>query len=382
MDFSCGVTGPLSLSQWGRKSWRESMMDTWALGKAGNEQTRQCGGRAWAETLRTESRNAGIAWKSVHRSRMNHCQLDLSSGSELTYVKWRDKTTWLPSIIIPDTSTSPSSPTSPHHQSSLSWEKEEKKSHITEYQKHSCLTMGGNIRRLNSNSSQRSGTSTMWQAVHTSYSLTGQQSERSEQRRRSSSRMTCSLLRWHTVQHQSQNSGQAQPNSPSIVGWGRPYLLSQGHSPHALSAGMTLKNAMKHSNAARNKTTTATTEFTLYQKSSPGIQSSWSVRGRRDGSSLQQCAGWAHQDPTSSRQPPEAAGGAVANTPVSRPDPPHSLIQHRNQIQLLMQIHLPPDDGLDPVTTAVPVQSVPDPGGTYRTRCGRSINKPERFREE
>ena len=59
---------------------------------------------------RTESRDAGIAWKSVHRSRMNHCchhhwQLDLSSGSELTCVKWRDATTWLPSIITPDTST-------------------------------------------------------------------------------------------------------------------------------------------------------------------------------------------------------------------------------------------------------------------------------------
>ena len=28
----------------------------------------------------------------------------------------------------------------------------------------------------------------------------------------------------------------------------------------------------------------------------------------------------------------------------------------------------PPDDCTDPVTTAVPVQSAPDPGGTYRTR--------------
>ena len=145
---------------------------------------------------------------------------------------------------------------------------------------------------------------------------------------------------------------------------------------------MTFKNAMKHSNAAKNKTTTTTTEFTVYQKSSPGIQSSSSVRGRRDGSSLQQCAGCAHRDPTSSRQPPEATGGAVANTSVSRLDPPHSMIQHRNQIQPLIQIHLPPDDGIDPVRTAVPVQSVPDPGGTYRTRCGRSIKKPERFREE
>ena len=131
--------------------------------------------------------------------------------------------------------------------------------HITEYQKHSCLTMGGN-----SNSFHRSGTSTTWQAVHTSHSLMGQQSEQSEQRRRSSSRMACSLLCWHTVQHQSQNSGQAQPNWPSIGGWEQPYLPSQGHSPHALSVGMTFKSAMKHSNAARNKTTTTTTEFTLY----------------------------------------------------------------------------------------------------------------------
>ena len=209
-----------------------------------------------------------------------------------------------------------------------------------EYQKHSCLTMGGNSRWLNSNSFHQSGTSTTWQAVHTSHSLTGQQSERSEQRKRSSSRMTCSLLCWHTVQHQSPNSGQAQPNWLSIGGWEQPYLPSQRHSPHALSVRMTFKNAMKHSNAAKNKTMTAAMEFTTYQNSSPGIQSSSSVRGRRDGSSLQQCAGCAHQDPTSLRQPPEATWGAIANTSVSRPDPPHSMIQHRNQIQPLMQIHL------------------------------------------
>ena len=42
----------------------------------------------------------------------------------------------------------------------------------------------------------------------------------------------------------------------------------------------------------------------------------------------------------------------------------------------------PPDDGTNPVTTAVPVQSVPDQGGMYRTCCSRNIKKPERFREE
>ena len=60
-------------------------------------------------------------------------------------------------------------------------------------------------------------------------------------------------------------------------------------------------------------------------------------------------------------------GPATLHDPAREPDPdPPS----------------PPDDGIDPVTTAVPVQSLPDPGGTYRTCCGRSIKKPERFREE
>ena len=64
-------------------------------------------------------------------------------------------------------------------------------------------------------------------------------------------------------------------------------------------------------------------------------------------------------------------GPATLHDPAPEPDPAPDP-----------DLPSPPDDGLDPVTTAVPVQSVPDPGGTYRTRCGRSIKKPERFREE
>ena len=33
-------------------------------------------------------------------------------------------------------------------------------------------------------------------------------------------------------------------------------------------------------------------------------------------------------------------------------------------------------------TTATSVQSVPNPGGTYLTRSGRSVPKPARFRED
>ena len=64
-------------------------------------------------------------------------------------------------------------------------------------------------------------------------------------------------------------------------------------------------------------------------------------------------------------------GPATLHDPAPEPDPAPDA-----------DLPSPPDDGIDPVTTAVPVQSVPDPGGTYRTRCGRSIKKPERFREE
>ena len=65
------------------------------------------------------------------------------------------------------------------------------------------------------------------------------------------------------------------------------------------------------------------------------------------------------------------AGPATLHDPAAEPDPAPDPDPAS-----------PPDDGTDPVTTAVPVRSVPDPGGTYRIRCGRSIKKPERFREE
>ena len=49
-------------------------------------------------------------------------------------------------------------------------------------------------------------------------------------------------------------------------------------------------------------------------------------------------------------------GPATLHDPAPEPDPAPDP-----------DLPSPPDDGIDPVTTAVPVQSVPDPGGTYRT---------------
>lgn len=58
-------------------------------------------------------------------------------------------------------------------------------------------------------------------------------------------------------------------------------------------------------------------------------------------------------------------GPATVRDPAPEPDPDS-----------------PPDASTGPTMTAVLVQSVPDPGGTYRTRCGRSVKKPAQFRED
>ena len=60
--------------------------------------------------------------------------------------------------------------------------------------------------------------------------------------------------------------------NPNIIVINTNNIQYTGDTPHALSVGMTFKNATSTQTPSKTKTATATTELTLYQNSNPGIQ--------------------------------------------------------------------------------------------------------------